>query len=71
MIHDPILDEVRSIREAIAQEHDYDVSAIFAMFRENAAASSRAHVNLSASTSNDTSGVVQPGIAADKAPPRR
>ena len=71
MIHDPILDEVRSIRETIAQEHDYDVSAIFAMFRQNAAASSREHVNLSASTSNDTSGVAQPGIAADEAPSRR
>jgi hypothetical protein len=59
MIHDPILDEVRSIREAIAQEHDYDVGAIFAMFRQSAATSGRTHVNLSASPSPDTSGTAQ------------
>ena len=71
MIHDSILDEVRSIREAIAQEHDYDVSAIFAMFRQDAAASSREHVNLSASTSIGTSGAAQLGVAADESSPRR
>jgi hypothetical protein len=46
-----IRDEVQSMREAIEQEHDYDVSATFAMFRQAAAASSREHVHLSASTS--------------------
>ncbi len=71
MIHDPILDEVRTIREAIAQEHDYDVSAIFAMFRQNAAASSREHVNLSASTPIGTSRAAQLSVSADEAPPRR
>jgi hypothetical protein len=71
MIHDPILDEVRSIREAIAQEHDYDVSAIFAMFRQNAATSSRVHVNLSASPSISALGAAQLGVAADESSPRR
>jgi hypothetical protein len=71
MSHDPILDEVRSIREAIAKEHDYNVSAIFAMFRQNAAASNRAHVNLSASTSIGMSGAAQLGVAADESSPRR
>ena len=59
MSHDPILDEVRSIREAIAQENDYDVGALFAMFRQTAATSGRTHVNLSASTSIDASGAAQ------------
>ena len=61
MIHDPILDEVRSIREAIARENDYDVGALFAMFRQTAANSGRTHVNLSASASIDTSGAAQHG----------
>ena len=71
MIHDPILDEVRSIREAIAQEHDYDVSAIFPMFRQNAATSSSVHVNLSASPSIGALGAAQLGVAADESSPRR
>lgn len=71
MIHDPILDEVRSIREAIAREHDYNVSAIFAMLRQSAVQSGQAHVNLSTSRGGGGSDVIQPDVAADEATPRR
>lgn len=43
MIHDPIVDEVRAIREAIAREHNYDIDAIFEMLRRLEAASGRPH----------------------------
>jgi hypothetical protein len=71
MNRDPILDEVRSIREAIAKEHDYDVGAIFDMFRRNAESSTRAHVNLVISATADMPKAAQLGVAADEASPRR
>lgn len=71
MNRDPILNEVRSIREAIAKEHDYDVAAIFDMFRRNAASSTRAHVNLVASVRADIRRAAQLGGAADEPSPRR
>jgi hypothetical protein len=71
MSRDPILDELRSIREAIAREHDYDVSAIFAMFRQSAAASGRPHVDLSTSTPVGIPGAARLGDAADEPSPRR
>ena len=49
MSRDPILDEVRTIREGIAKEHDYDLDSIFEMLRQSAASSGRAHVDPSAS----------------------
>ncbi|WP_438013776.1 hypothetical protein WMF18_22890 [Sorangium sp. So ce315] len=33
MISDPLVDEVRAIRDAIAKEHDYDIDAIFEELR--------------------------------------
>ncbi len=48
MIHDPIVDEVRAIRDAIASEHNYDINAIFDMFRRMEAASGRPHETLPA-----------------------
>jgi hypothetical protein len=71
MIHDPILAELRSIREAIAQEHNYDVNSLFAMFRQSAAASSHVHVNLSKSTSIGVLVAPQLGVATDETWPRR
>jgi hypothetical protein len=71
MNRDPILNEVRSIREAIAKEHDYDVAAIFDMFRRNAESSTHAHVNLAASTTPDIRRAAQLGGAADEGLPRR
>lgn len=37
MTPDPIVDEVRAIRDAIAKEHDYDIDAIFEAFRRQGA----------------------------------
>jgi hypothetical protein len=71
MNRDPILDEVRSIREGIAKEHDYDVGAIFEMLRRSAASSRRVHVNLSTSETPDVPRAAQLGVAADEATPRR
>lgn len=33
MIHDPIIEEIRAIRDSIAKEHDYDIDTIFDAFR--------------------------------------
>ncbi|WP_438031583.1 hypothetical protein [Sorangium sp. So ce204] len=38
MTPDPIVDEVRAIRDAIAKEHDYDIDAIFEALRRQGAA---------------------------------
>jgi hypothetical protein len=35
MITDPIVDEVRAIRDSIAKEHDYDIDSIFESFRRS------------------------------------
>ncbi|HEU0074441.1 MAG TPA: hypothetical protein VFS30_10545 [Dehalococcoidia bacterium] len=45
MSRDPIVDEVRAIRDAIAKEHDYDLEAIFKMLQEAEAKSGREHVS--------------------------
>jgi hypothetical protein len=45
MSSDPIVDEVRAIRDAIAREHGYDLGAIFRMLREAEAKSGREHVS--------------------------
>lgn len=44
MSHDPIIDEVRAIRDQIAKEHGYDLDAIFRMLRDSEAASKAVHV---------------------------
>lgn len=44
MIVDPIMQEVRAIREAIAAESNYDLDAIFEVFRRLEATSGRPHV---------------------------
>ena len=35
MSRDPIIDEVRTIRDAIAREHNYDLDSIFRMLRSH------------------------------------
>jgi hypothetical protein len=64
MSRDPILDEVRTIREGIAKEHDYDLDSIFEMLRQSAACSGRARVNLSASANSHKVLAAQLGVAA-------
>lgn len=46
MSHDPIIDEVRAIRDSIARDHNYDIDSIFEMLREREARSTRPHVTL-------------------------
>ena len=46
MTRDPIVEEVRAARDAIAKEHGYDIQAIFAALREMEEQSGREHVTL-------------------------
>lgn len=48
MIRDPIVEEVRAARDAIAREHGDDIEAIFAALREMEKQSGREHVTLPA-----------------------
>lgn len=45
MSKDPIIDEVRAVRDAIAKEHEYSVESIFRMLREAEKKSGREHVS--------------------------
>jgi len=54
MIPDPIVEEVRAIRDEIAKEHDYDVDAIFEALRRRDATSTTQHVSLPARRVADT-----------------
>lgn len=45
MSRDPIIDEVRAVRDRIARETDYDLAAIFAMLRARERASAEHHVS--------------------------
>jgi hypothetical protein len=47
MIPDPIVEEVRSIRDDIAKECDYDIDRIFEELRRLEATSTAPHVSLS------------------------
>ena len=73
MTADPIVDEVRAIRDAIAKEHGYDIDAIFEAFRRMEETSGRPHVippTPKAPNSHDStlSEEAQQGIAAGSAP---
>jgi hypothetical protein len=46
MTQDPIINEVRAIRDEIAREYDYDIDAIFEALRKAEASSGREHVTL-------------------------
>jgi hypothetical protein len=46
MTQDPILEEVRSVREAFAKEHGYDVKAIVAALQREEAESGREVISL-------------------------
>ncbi|WP_437335550.1 hypothetical protein [Sorangium sp. So ce394] len=77
MTPDPIVEEVRAIREAIAREHGYDIDAIFEAFRRMGETSRRPHVTPPARKSpgsNDSTlaeETAQQGIAAGSASRRR
>jgi hypothetical protein len=65
MIHDPIVDEVRTIRDEIARENNYDVDAIFRALQRLEAQSGRPHVSLSPRrlSANAEAGAAQQGNA--------
>ncbi len=46
MIRDPIIDEIRAIREAFAKEHRYDVKAIVRALQKEQAEAGRPLVSL-------------------------
>ena len=46
MWHDPIVEEVRAIRDAYAQQFNYDLEAIYRDLKEQEAQSGRAVVSL-------------------------
>jgi hypothetical protein len=45
MKRDPIVNEVRAVRDPIAREHNYDLAAIFRMLRDVEARSGREYVS--------------------------
>ena len=48
MIHDPIVEEVRAMRDAFAREFGYDIDAIFQELQRLEATSQVQHVSLPA-----------------------
>jgi hypothetical protein len=46
MTQDPIIQEVRAIRDQIASEYDYDIDAIFEALRTAETSSGKEHVTL-------------------------
>lgn len=61
MRRDPIVDEVRAIREAIAEEHGNDLKAIVATFQRQDAASDVPRVSFPAKRLPDTVTVKRAG----------
>ena len=69
MTVDPIVEEVRGFRDAIAREHDYDIDAIFEALRKIEIASGRDHVSLPPRASAQHAAAADEG-RADAAPTR-
>ena len=53
MIPDPIVEEIRAIRDEIAKESDYDIDAIFQALRRFEAKSPATHVSFPARPVSD------------------
>lgn len=68
MTSDPIVDEVRAIRDAIAREHDYDLAAICRALREEASAAGIRTVTLPPrrASSSDSENAAQQAVAPDE-----
>lgn len=66
MRKDPIVDEVRTIRDGIAREHGYDLGAIFRMLRDKEATSDREHVSPPPPKVQPLPEAAQQHIAADE-----
>ena len=70
MNRDPIIDDVRAVRDAIAREHNYDLDSIFRMLRAREMTSGRSHVTLPprlspVATSTEPENTAQHAAAAD------
>lgn len=68
MTRDPIVEEVRAVRDEIAKALDYDISAVFEVFRARERASGRPTVSLPPRKPDETIREVaaQQGVAADE-----
>jgi len=71
MNRDPIVDEIRAIRDAIAREHNYDLDSIFQMLCDAESKSERVHVSPPPPDVGPLPSAPQLSVAADEAPPRR
>lgn len=72
MTRDSIIDEVRTLRDEIAKEYDYDINAIFVALRKMETTGRGHHVTLSPRNIADVSeAAAQPGVAAGGASRRR
>ena len=75
MSRDPIIDDVRAIRDAIAREHNYDLDSIFRMLCAREMTSGRSHVTLApralpVPTATKPEDAAQQPVATDGAPRR-
>ena len=66
MKRDPIVEDVRAIRDEIAREHNYDLDSIFQMFRQMEATSGREHVSPPPPTVEPLPKAAQQHVAADE-----
>jgi hypothetical protein len=65
MSRDTILDEVRTIRETIAREHDYNIAAIFQMLVQAERESQREHASPVPPKVDPATAAAQLSVAAD------
>ena len=68
MTRDPIVEEVRAVRDEIAKAFDYDLSAIFEDLRAQERASGRPTVSLQPRKPDESIREIaaQPAVAADE-----
>jgi hypothetical protein len=65
MTRDPIVDEVRANRDALAREHGYDIDRIFAFLREMEKRSGAERVRLPPRRHPVSPNADEPTVAAD------
>ena len=71
MNKDPIVEEVRAVRDAIAREHNYDLDSIFHMLCEIKAHSGRTYVSPPPPSVEPLPIAAQQAIVADEPTPHR
>ena len=70
MNRDPIVDEVRAIRDSIARQHNYDLDSIFRMLCDRQAMSERQYVSPPPPSVEPMPRAAQLALGADEVPPR-